>query len=161
MRALDIAATVIEVVRREQSVVELRRISDPVQRYIEDAFAVAKSRDVPTEALRVIPGFCRLALEAAASLATTRRLLHQGKTFADVQEALAAPTTLNMWLALAFLNDPDRSGDVAGFLLKQHPAAVDAVRECNRGTHSGKVVGDPVSFIRSVERLTHAMLAER
>ena len=75
----------IEVVRREQSVVELRRIQDPVQRYIEDAFAVAKSRDVPAEALRVIPGFCRLALEAAASLAATRRLLHQGKTYAEVQ----------------------------------------------------------------------------
>ena len=69
MRALEIAATVIEVVRREQSVVELRRIQDPVQRYIDDAFAVAMSRDVPAEALRVIPGFCRLALEAASSLA--------------------------------------------------------------------------------------------
>ena len=143
MGALDIAATVIEVVRREQSVVELRRIQDPVQRYIDDAFAVAKSRDVPTEALRVIPGFCRLALEAAASLATTRRLLRQGKSYADVQKTLETPTTLNMWLALALLNDPERSGDVAGFLLKQHPAAVEAVRECNRGTHSGKLVGDP------------------
>ena len=161
MRALEIAATVIEVVRREQSVVELRRIQDPVQRYIEDAFAVAKSRDIPPEALRVIPGFCRLALEAAASLATTRRLLRQGKPYAEVQEALAIPTTLNMWLALALLNDPERSGDVAGFLLKQHPAAVDAVRECNRGTHSGKLFGDPLTFIRSVERLTQAMLRER
>jgi energy-coupling factor transporter ATP-binding protein EcfA2 len=159
MRALEIAATVIEVVRREQSVVELRRIQDPVQRYIDDAFAVAKSRDVPPEALRVIPGFCRLALEAAASLVTTRRLLRQGTPYATVQETLALPTTLNMWLALAFLNDPERSGDVAGFLMKQHPAAVDAVRECNRGTHSGKLFGDPVTFIRSIEKLTRAMLS--
>jgi energy-coupling factor transporter ATP-binding protein EcfA2 len=159
MRALDIAATVIEVVRREQSVVELRRIQDPVQRYIDDAFAVAKSRDVPEEALRVIPGFCRLALEAAASLTTTRRLLRQGKPYAEVQETLAIPTTLNMWLALALLNDPERSGDVAGFLMKQHPAAVEAVRECNRGTHSGKLFGDPLTFIRSVEKLTRAMLS--
>jgi ABC-type molybdenum transport system ATPase subunit/photorepair protein PhrA len=161
MRALDIAATVLEVVRREQSVVELRHIQDPVQRYIEDAFAVAKSRDVPAEALRVIPGFCRLALEATASLATTRRLLHQGKSYADIQETLAIPTTLNMWLALAFLNDPERAGDVAAFLMNKHPAAVEAVRECNRGTHSGKLFGDPVTFIRSVERLTRAMLPER
>jgi energy-coupling factor transporter ATP-binding protein EcfA2 len=159
MGALDIAATVIEVVRREQSVVELRRIQDPVQRYIDDAFAVAKSRDVPEEALRVIPGFCRLALEAAASLATTRRLLRQGKPYADVQKTLETPTTLNMWLALALLNDPERSGDVAGFLMKQHPAAVEAVRECNRGTHSGKLFGDPVTFIRSVEKLTRAILS--
>jgi hypothetical protein len=161
MRALDIAATVIEVVRREQSIVELRCIQDPVQRYIEDAFAVAMSKDVPAEALRVIPGFCRLALEAASSLATTRRLLHQGTTYADVQAILAKPTTLNMWLALAFLNDPERSGDVTGFLFKQYPWAVDAVKECNRGTHSGTVFGDVVPFIRSVERLTRTMLPER
>jgi energy-coupling factor transporter ATP-binding protein EcfA2 len=161
MRALDIAATVIEVVRREQSVVELRRIQDPVQRYIDDAFAVAMSRDVPAEALRVIPGFCRLALEAASSLAATRRLLHQGKTYADVQAMLEKPTTLNMWLALAFLNDAERSGDVAGFLVKQYPWAVDAVKECNHGTHSGRLFGDVREFIRSVERLTKTMAAER
>ena len=161
MRALDIAATVIEVVRREQSVVELRRIQDPVQRYIDDAFAVAMSRDVPAEALRVIPGFCRLALEAASSLAATRRLLHQGKAYAEVQAMLAKPTTLNMWLALALLSDPDRGGDVTGFLIKQYPWAVDAVKECNRGTHSGKVFGDVMGFIRSIERLTKTMLSER
>ena len=67
---------------------ELRRIQDPVQRYIDDAFAVAMSRGVPAEALRVIPGFCRLALEAASSLTATRRLLRQGKTYADVQAIL-------------------------------------------------------------------------
>jgi energy-coupling factor transporter ATP-binding protein EcfA2 len=161
MRALEIAATVIEVVRREQSVVEPRRIQDPVQRYIDDAFAVAKSRDVPVEAMRVIPGFCRLALEAACSLAATRRLLHQGKTYAEVQTTLASPTTLNMWLALALLNDAERSGDVTAFLQKQYPWAVDPVKECNRGTHSGRVIGDVVGFIRSVERLTKTMVPDR
>jgi energy-coupling factor transporter ATP-binding protein EcfA2 len=159
-RMLDIDATVIEVSRRERSVVDLRRIQDPVRRYIDDAFAVAMSRDVPEEALRVVPGFCRLALEAAASLTTTRRLLHQGKTYAEVQAAREKPTTLNMWLALALLNDPARAGDVSAFLEKHHPWAVDAVRECNRGTHSGKVYGDLIGFIRSVERLTTSMLAE-
>ena len=161
MRALDIAATVIEVVRREQSVVELRRIQDPVQRYIDDAFAVAKSRDVPVEAMRVIPGFCRLALEAASSLAATSRMLHQGKAYAEVQATLAVPTTLNMWLALALLDDAERSGDVTAFLQRQYPWAVDAVKECNRGTHSGRVIGDVVGFIRSVERLTKTMLPDR
>jgi hypothetical protein len=158
MSALDIAATVVEVVRREQSVVELRRIQDPVQRYIDDAFAVAMSRDVPVEALRVIPGFCRLALEAASSLAATRRLLREGKTYAEVRTILATPTTLNMWLALALLHDPERSGDVTAFLMKHHPWAVAAVRECNRGTHSGKLYGDAKDFIRSVEQLTKEVL---
>jgi energy-coupling factor transporter ATP-binding protein EcfA2 len=158
MGALDIAATVIEVVRREQSIVELRRIQDPVQRYIDDAFAVAMSRDVPAEALRVIPGFCRLALEAASSLAATRRLLREGKSYAEVEAILAKPTTVSMWLALALLHDPERSGDVTAFLLKHHPWAVDAVKECNRGTHSGKLYGDAKDFIRSIEQLTRKIL---
>ena len=158
MSALDIAATVIEVVRREQSVVELRRIQDPVQRYINDALAVANSRDLPAEALRVIPGFCRLALEAASSLASTRHLLHQGRSYAEVEATLQKPTTLNMWLALALLHDVDRAGDVTGYLFKHYPWAVDAVKECNRGTHSGKVYGDMREFIRSVEQLTKKML---
>ena len=34
----------------------------------------------------------------------------------DVQKTLETPTTLNMWLALALLNDPERAGDVTGFL---------------------------------------------
>jgi ABC-type Mn2+/Zn2+ transport system ATPase subunit len=158
MRALDIAATVVEVVRREQSVVELRRIQDPVQRYIKDAFAVSNSGELPPEALRVVPGFCRLALEAASSLAATRYLLHQGKSYSEVETTLQKPTTLNMWLALALLHDADRAGDVTGYLFKHYPWAVDAVKECNRGTHSGKVYGDMREFIRSVEQLTLKML---
>jgi hypothetical protein len=129
-----------------------------VQRYIDDAFAVAMSRDVPVEALRVIPGFCRLALEAASSLAATRRLLREGQTYAEVRAILDKPTTLNMWLALALLHDPERGGDVTGFLVKQYPWAVDAIKECNRGTHSGKLYGDAKEFIRGVEKLTRKML---
>jgi hypothetical protein len=116
------------------------------------------SRDVPPEALRVIPGFCRLALEAAASLSATRRLLREGKSYAEVHAILAKPTTVNMWLALALLHDPERSGDVTAFLQKQFPWAVEAVKECNRGTHSGKLYGDAKDFIRSVEQLTKRML---
>ena len=66
IRRLDIDATVIEVTRREGSVVEPRRSKDPVSRYIEDAMALAYTDDLPPEvARRVVPGLCREALEAA------------------------------------------------------------------------------------------------
>jgi hypothetical protein len=161
VRRLDMRATVIEVVRREQSVVELRLVHDPVQRYIDDAFAVAKTRDLPPEALRVIPGFCRLALETASSLAATRRMLRHGRTESERQDALAQPTTLMMWLALALLDDAGRSGDVIAFLEREHPWAADAVKECNRGAHSGRVPPDVVGFIRTVEKLTRTIGMER
>ena len=161
VRRLDMRATVIEVVRREQSVVELRRVHDPVQRYIDDAFAVAMTRDLPPEALRVIPGFCRFALETASSAAVTRRLLREVGTEAQRQDVLAGPTTLMMWLALALLDDAARSGDVITFLEREHPWAVEAVKECNRGAHSGRAPADVVGFIRSVERLTKTIGMER
>ena len=47
VRRLDIDATVIEVTRREGSVVEPRRSKDPVSRYIEDAMALANTDDLP------------------------------------------------------------------------------------------------------------------
>ncbi len=161
VRRLDIRATVIEVVRREQSVVELRRVHDPVQRYIDDAFAVAMTRDLPPEALRVVPGFCRFALETAASLAVTRRMMRQGRSEAQRLDAVGRPTTLMMWLALALLDDAGRSGDVIAFLEREHPWAVDAVKECNRGAHSGRVPADVVGFIRSVEKLATTIGIER
>jgi len=160
VRRLDIRATVIEVVRREQSVVELRRVHDPVQRYIDDAFAVAKTKDLPQEALRVVPGFCRFALETASSAAVTRRMVRHGASETEREAALRQPTTLMMWLALALLDDAGRSGDVIAYLTRQHPWAVDAVKECNRGAHSGAVPGDVIGFIRTVERLTTLIGAE-
>ncbi len=161
MQWLDIEATVIEVVRREQSVVELRRIHDPVQRYIEDARAVALNKDdVPKEAQRVIPGFCRLALEAASLLVARRRMLRHGKPYAEVEAAMARPNTLMQWLALALMHDVERSGDVITFLQREHPWAVDSVKACNRGAHSGVLPWDVMGFIKDIEHLTQTMLMQ-
>src|ERR1019366_2454789 len=130
VRRLDMEATIIELVRREQSVVELRAAFDPVRRHIEDALAVAQSKNLPPETHRVVPGFCRLALEAAAREAATRRLAHEGKPYEEIEAALERPTTLLMWLALAFLEDETRAGDVMTYLNRQSPAAADAPALC-------------------------------
>ena len=89
MRRLDIAAEVVEVTRREGSVVELRRALDPVGRYLEDALAVAGTADLPSSAAaRVVPGLCRLALEAACMEVVRRRRLSRGEPHAEVERAL-------------------------------------------------------------------------
>jgi len=101
----------------------------------------------------VIPGFCRQALEAACALAVTRRMLRAGKRYDEVQEALAKPSTLKMWLALAFLQDADRGGDVSLYLQRMHPWAVGIVEDCNRGAHGAKLLRDMKGFVRGVETL--------
>ena len=89
VRRLDIDATVIEVTRREGSVVEPRRSKDPVSRYIEDAMALAYTDDLPAEvARRVIPGLCREALEAACMEAIRRRRIGRGEPHAEVEALL-------------------------------------------------------------------------
>ena len=47
VRRFDIAAEIVEVTRRENSVVEVRRALDPVGRYLEDALAVAGTAELP------------------------------------------------------------------------------------------------------------------
>jgi hypothetical protein len=66
LRRLQLPATVWEAVRRERSVVELKKNDDPVTRYIDDARAIALTGDLPEQARAVVvAGFCRSALEAA------------------------------------------------------------------------------------------------
>ena len=55
VRRLGIAATVIEVTRGENSLVEARPALDPVSRYIEDARTIVKDRLPADVASRVVP----------------------------------------------------------------------------------------------------------
>ncbi|HZU75681.1 MAG TPA: AAA family ATPase [Dehalococcoidia bacterium] len=153
VRHLDIAATTIEIARREQSAVAARRVHDPASRYIDDAMAVAQSDDVPEEAVRVIPGFCRLALESASQLAAARRMRRQGARYAEVHAAMEGDKTLLQWLALGVFGDAQRSGDVVAALERRMPGAAEVVRRCNRGAHGGTVLSDRTGFVRSTERL--------
>ncbi|HEY8675234.1 MAG TPA: AAA family ATPase [Candidatus Dormibacteraeota bacterium] len=153
VRRLNMEATIIEVSRRENSVVELRTDLDPVKRHIDDALAVAMSSNLPPEARRVVPGFCRHALEAACAAAVTQRMLHDGRTHAEIESALQVPTTLMTWLAMALLKDTARSGEVMGLLNRSYPWAADVVGLANRGSHTG-IPADLLSLVRSAERLS-------
>jgi len=154
VRFLGLEATIIRVVRRESSEVELRAVDTPAHRHIEDAMAIAQTEGLPAEAMRVVPGFCRMALEAAAAEAATRRMRREGRPFADVEAELQRPTTLMTWLALALFGDATRSGEVNSYLERHHPWAAQPVRECNRGVHGAAWAGDLIGFVRDVEKLT-------
>ncbi|HVL98224.1 MAG TPA: AAA family ATPase [Egibacteraceae bacterium] len=66
VRRLDLPARVLEVTRRAESVVEIREVDDPVSRLLGDARVLASTDDLGEGvANRVVPGFCRAALEAA------------------------------------------------------------------------------------------------
>ncbi len=134
VRRLDIPAEIVEVTRRDASVVELRRALDPVGRYLEDALAVAGAADLPASAAaRVVPGLCRLGLEAACMELVRRRRLGRGEPHAAVERALAEAERLMPLLSLALFDDASRTGEVlarlereAGAPLAQVVRSIDA-----------------------------------
>jgi hypothetical protein len=136
VRRLDIPVEILEVTRRDASVVELRRALDPVGRYLEDALAVAGTADLPSSvAAQVVPGLCRLALEAACMEVVRRRRLGRGEPHAEVEAALRDAGRLGRLLALALFDDAVRDGEVPPRLEKDGGAPFAAtVRRCDEGT---------------------------
>jgi recombinational DNA repair ATPase RecF len=137
VRRLGLDATILEVTRRPESIVEARRALDPVERHIDDARALIRSEDVPAGvAARVVPGFCRLALEAACVEAVRRRHLEAGSSHADVEEALDRCTTLTMFLALTLFDDETKGSQVLTSINNRFGGrAGDAVKLVNKGVH--------------------------
>ena len=155
VRRLDIDATVIEVTRREGSVVEPRRSKDPVSRYIEDAMALAYTDDLPAEvARRVIPGLCREALEAACMEAVRRRRIGRGEPHAEVEALLLKAQKLTNLAALALFDDMGRAAEVMSRINKEGGRqAGDAFKACNDGAHGDFDGVARIDLVRATEKL--------
>jgi energy-coupling factor transporter ATP-binding protein EcfA2 len=154
VRRLDIAAEIVEVTRRDASVVELRRALDPVGRYLEDAFAVASTADLPSSAAaRVVPGLCGLALEAGCMEVVRRRRLTRGEPHAQVERALSEAGDLRRLAALAVFDDVERAGDVLPHLDHEvGPEAASTLRQCHEG--AGEVQAEAaVDLVRRASKL--------
>ena len=154
VRRLQLPASIQLVTRRASSAVAVRPGSDPVERALDDARAVVRSADVPDAiARRIVPGFCREALEAAADVATRRRRLARGDGHADVEAAIGEARKLLPRLALAIHDDADRGGDVYTAVNNAvGRAAGDAVRQCNAGAHEAHA-GDLDDLVRETGRV--------
>jgi energy-coupling factor transporter ATP-binding protein EcfA2 len=154
VRRLDIAADIVEVTRREGSVVELRRALDPIGRYLEDALAVAGTAELPAStAAHVVPGLCRLALEAACMDVVRRRRLTRGDAHVDVTRVLADAASLTRLAALALFDDADRGAEVIPRLARDaSPVLADAFRRC--GESEEIAPAEAVDLVRLASQLT-------
>jgi energy-coupling factor transporter ATP-binding protein EcfA2 len=158
VRRLRIPATVLEVTRREESVVEVRSAMTPVERHIEDARALTRTQDLPDEvARRVVPGFCRLALEAASIASVRRRRIGRGERHADVEEALSSVSRLTVFVALALFDDGSRGGEVLGRLQSVFGSnAAATLKAVNVGAHE-PVRGDLRDLVRDTATLARQL----
>ena len=163
VRRLGVDARHVEVTRRDRSVVEVREVADPVTRYIDDARALTLTRELPPEtARRVVPGFCRNALEAACTEAVRRRRIGRGERHAEVERAIGGATTLAAKAALALFDDAQRAGEAGEAINARfgRPAG-DAFAQSNRGAHGDAGAQALRGLVDGAERLARELRALR
>ncbi len=134
---LNINATVLEVTRRPRSVVQVRTCLDPIEQALKDAGALNADPELPPEvAMRVIPGLCRSAVEAAFTQAVWRRQLRAGRARDEIEAALAdARRRLSSLAALALFDDASQHSRVLPRLNALGQVFGDTFQALNRGAH--------------------------
>ncbi len=159
VRRLGITSNILMVTRRPKSVVEVRTSLDPVRANIEDALALVHTTDLPGPVLRrIVPGYCRAALEAALISTIRRRQLAAGRPHDQVEETLTKGSKLTPLAALAFVDDREKGGEVMTRLNKYGSWAGDAFKQCNEGAHK-EFAGDLQQLIRDTEKLADRVMA--
>ncbi|MBP6705615.1 MAG: AAA family ATPase, partial [Vicinamibacteria bacterium] len=162
VRRQGIEATVLEVTRREKSVVDVRKCADPVRLYIEDASAVALTKDLPADARkRVVPGLCRGALEAAAIRVLRRRWLGEGVEREVVEKRLAEAEKVTQKMALVLFGDGARGGEVLTRLNKEKKEFADVLRAANEGAHGASIDMEPMELVNATERLAAWLVGQK
>jgi ABC-type lipoprotein export system ATPase subunit len=158
IRRLNIKSTILSVTRRPKSVVEVRTALDPVRAHIEDALALVYTTELPKDVLRrLVPGFCRSALEAAFISLVRRRRLAAGRLHSEVEEELKSAGKLTPLAAAALFGDKDKGGDVIKRLNQFGPWAGDVFKQCKDGAHTA-VAGDLKLMIQDTEKLAAKVL---
>jgi len=136
IRRLGITARILEVTRRRDSAVSIRPMLTPVEQQLRQAADLCADAALPANvAARVIPGLCRLAVEAAFTEAARRALLDRGRPLADVEADVAAADKLTKKAALAMFGDASKGGDVLPRLNAWRRSAADTYQVLNKGAH--------------------------
>ncbi|MEU5942245.1 hypothetical protein ABZ807_24365 [Micromonospora sp. NPDC047548] len=159
VRRLDLGrARIVEVQRAERSVVTVRPGSDPVTRYLDDAYALARNDELPADVRGpVVAELCRSAIEAACHLRVWRTRVARGVPHDDIETAIVdASRRLTTIVALAVFDDADRGGDVLGWLGRHGGWAVGAYRACREGVH-GAYLADLPGLVADARRLAKGL----
>jgi recombinational DNA repair ATPase RecF len=160
VRRLDVPATIWEVSRRENSVIELKKNLDPVARYLDDARAIASTTELPDDLRSVlVPAYCRSAIEAACQTAVRARRLGRGDQHTNVELALGEARTTHQLMAMALFDDVDKGADVLPYLNKRvgHWAGT-VLQACKTGAHRPHA-GDLHALITDSRRLADTITA--
>ena len=155
VRQMGVDVHVFEVMRDPNSRVVCRKDDGPVRQNLDYARAVLRTEQASDATKRrVVPVFCRQALEAACLEGVWRRRTAGGtdpeQTETDVREALS----LDDKLALFLFDDAGRAGDALGAVKATFGGkAEEVVTDCNSGSHDGPLSMQPGELINATRRL--------
>jgi recombinational DNA repair ATPase RecF len=155
LRQLQLPAAVWAVTRRERSVVSLKKVDDPVSRYLDDARALARTSELPETVRAVaVAGMCRGAIEAACVEVVRSRDLGAGVAHEEVERRLESAHSVQELMALALFGSASRGGEVVARVRELGgQACVQAFWDAKRGVHD-PMQGDLRRFVEDTERLT-------
>lgn len=161
LQRLQIPHTTLQVTRRPGSIVEVRRTVDPVNQYFRDAWAIDKDEDLPDGvASRVVPGLCRLGIEAACVEAVRRRRIGRGDSHTAVEQELAEAKGTTTLAALALFDDASQGGKVLGEInRKWGKSAGDVFQDVKAGAHRG-FHGNLASLVKEAQKLATGLRAQ-
>jgi hypothetical protein len=160
-RRLELPATVLEVVRGERSVVQIRKHTDPVSRLLADAHALTRTIDLPEEAARrAVPALCREALEAAFVGRIRRDMLAAGRPYAEMEDEIARAVGAYDLASLAYFGDRHNGGKVLHRINRYGGWAAEAFKACKSGGHV-PYKGRLDALVHDTRRLTGAIDAGR
>ncbi|MGI9017152.1 MAG: hypothetical protein ACR2HR_08630 [Euzebya sp.] len=160
VRRLQIPATVWEVSRRPRSEVGLRLIDDPVDRYVDDARAIARTAGLsPTAKARVVAQMGRGALEAVSMELVRTRRLARGDDHQSVDRVLDGKKVHDL-VRLALFDTTDGGRDVLPTLRGWFEGYPAVLQDCKRGTHVGEREIDDDTFVRHLDGLIKKLRRE-
>ncbi|WP_405148204.1 AAA family ATPase [Nocardia salmonicida] len=137
VRRMQLDATVLEVQRRERSIVEVRVTGDPVRRYLDDARSLLRTPQLPAAiADELVATCCRSAIEAAGLAKARQELLASGLEHGEVERRVRNAHTTRAMITLAIMGVGARVDD-----LNKHLSAVGGrwlvgvLRDATAGAH--------------------------
>ena len=145
------------VTRGLGSAVVVSPLIGPWEQRLKDARDVTQTPDLPAHISgRVVPGFCRQALEAVCLDVLRRHWLARGDAFAEVEKRLARPG-LRELLSLLFFGDAHKHQGLDARLRKlKVQGAVEIYLDCQSGAHEG-FTGDLVDMVDRTRALCDAL----
>lgn len=148
----------LDVVRREQSGIEIRQALDPASRCLDEAWAVARTDGLPEDVkMALVPALCKSAVDAVCIDVFRRRRLAAGERHHDVEDRIAeAPRTATK-AALAIFNDTTRERDLLSHISNKWGWSAGNVFKTVKGAGHGPWGGDYTALVRETREFVEKL----